>query len=99
MPPYAVCRMPYAVRRQPRLTDGDGRRPEGGPVEVAVAQHTAAGALEHQIIGALPGKGRGDLLGQEPGEWDRSFLARLGRVEDQLAVVLGHRPGDEHAPA
>jgi hypothetical protein len=63
------------VRRQPRLTDGDGRRPEGAPVEVAVAQHTAAGALEHQIIAALPGKGRGDLLGQEQGEWDRSFPA------------------------
>jgi hypothetical protein len=64
--------MPYAVRRQPRLTDGDGRGSEGAPVEVAVAQHAAAGALEHQIIGALLGKGRGDLLGQEPGEWDRS---------------------------
>jgi hypothetical protein len=29
----------------------------------------------------------------------RSFLARLGRVEDQPAVVLSHRPGDEYAPA
>ena len=60
---------------------------KGAPVEVAVAQHAAAGALEHQIIGALPGKGRGDLLGQEPGERDRSLLARLGRVEDQPADV------------
>ena len=55
------------MRRQPRLTDGDGRGPEGAPVEVAVAQHAAAGALEHQVVGALPGRGRGDLLGQEPG--------------------------------
>ena len=54
--------------------------------------------LRNRIIGALPGKGRGDPLGQEPGEGDRSFLTRLGRVEGQPAVVLGHRPGDENAP-
>jgi hypothetical protein len=60
---------------------------KGAPVEVAFAQLAAAGALEHQIIGTLPGKGRGDLLGQEPGERDRSLLARLGRVEDQPADV------------
>ena len=57
------------------------------PVEVAFAQHAAASALEHQIIGALPGNGRSDLLGQESGERDRSLLARLGRVEDQPADV------------
>ena len=48
--------MQLSVRREPRLTDGQVRGCEGAPIEVAVAQHAAAGALEHQIIGALPGK-------------------------------------------
>ena len=68
-------------------------------LKLPLRSQAAAGALEHQIIGTPPGTGRGDLLGQEPGERDRSLLARLGRVEGQPAVVLGHRPGDEHAPA
>src|SRR5664280_1284122 len=81
----AVCRRPCGVSRGSPMVVAAG--PKRAPVEVAFAQHAAAGALEHQIIGTLPGKGRGDLLGQEPGERDRSLLARLGRVEDQPADV------------
>jgi hypothetical protein len=71
------------MRRQLWLSDRLGRVCERAPVEVPVAQHTAAGALEDQVIGALPGEGRGDLLGQELGGWDRALFARLGRVEDR----------------
>ncbi len=77
--------MQLSVRREPRLTYGEGRGCEGAPIEVAVAQHAAADALEHQIIGALPGKGRGDLLGQEPGELPLEDLRGAARQ-------VGRRP-------
>ncbi|HXR68265.1 MAG TPA: hypothetical protein VN712_06485 [Dermatophilaceae bacterium] len=54
--------------RQLGLTDRLGRVGKRAPVEVPVAQHAAAGVLEHKVVGVLPGRGRGDLLGQEPGE-------------------------------
>src|SRR4029079_1586955 len=93
--------------RQLGLTDRLGRVGKRAPVEVPVAQHAAAGVLEHKVVGVLPGRGRGDLLGQEPGEPRSRTITDLcatshpcaSKIERFQPAWVGYqRPGGRPGP-
>ena len=64
-----------------------------------MTERTTLGPGEHEVVGALAGECRGELVAEEAGYGDRPVLVGLGGAEHQAPVHFAHWFGHLDPPA